>query len=105
MIKLFVAILAISDTGSISTHQVVTDFRNEDACMQVAASYGKPEGQKDGYTVFYVERTMEAMGHKVVIKSTAQCRYDYVNGPPPPPPGGIPAPVIGMFQGFIDGLR
>lgn len=79
MWKLFAMVLVVSDTGSIATSQIATDFATQEACQQAAAQLFPQRTERD------------ENGHHVVIRSATNCRMD---GSPPMPP--IP-PMIGRF--------
>lgn len=84
MLKLFVAVIAMSDTGSISTTWIATDYNDPVACTATARSI-----QDKG------NFTRELAGHTVTISTEAHCRqavtqpagqqprYPSYNGPPP----------------------
>lgn len=73
MWKLFAMVVMITDTGSISSSQIATDFTSRDACIATATMLFPPT----------VDR--EINGHHVAIRARAECRLDG-GGPPLPPP-------------------
>lgn len=86
--KLFVSVMAMSDTGSVSTAAVVTDYVDQPSCMQAAADYGQGHD-------------LVAYGHKVTIKVSATCAPQQIAYRT----DGIPPPVAGMLRGFLDGFE
>jgi hypothetical protein len=75
MWKLFAMVLVISDTGSVSTSQVATDFMSQQACQRAAAELFPPSVDRD------------IAGHHLAIRARSECRNDG-GGPPLPPPFG-----------------
>jgi hypothetical protein len=77
MWKLFAMVLVISDTGSVSTSQIATDFATLQACQAAVVELFPPSVDRD------------IAGHHLAIRARAECRHD--GGPPPlqlPPPFG-----------------
>jgi hypothetical protein len=77
MWKLFAMVLVVSDTGSVATSQVATDFATPQACEQAARQLFPRAVDRD------------VNGHRLSIRASAECRPD---GPMPPPIG---IPLIG----------
>lgn len=74
MWKLFAMVLVVSDTGSIATSQIATDFATPQACRQAAAELFPQRAEHD------------ENGHHVVIRSATSCRLDGGPSLPPNPP-------------------
>jgi hypothetical protein len=72
MWKLFAMVLVISDTGSISTSQIATDFVSLQACQAAAAQLFPQSVDRD------------IAGHHLAIRARSECRSDG-GGPPLPP--------------------
>lgn len=84
MWKLFAMVLVVSDTGSLATSQIATDFMTQEACQQAAIQ-------------LFPQRTeREENGHHVVIRSSTNCRFD---GALQPPVRAMPGPF------FYNGVR
>jgi hypothetical protein len=81
MWKLFAMVLVISDTGSVATSQVATDFATPEACQRAAAQLFPKRVERD------------ENGHHIVIRSATDCRLD--GGGPPVP---IPPPFNSLFR-------
>lgn len=81
MWKLFAMVLVISDTGSVSTSQIATDYATPEACRRDAAQLFPK----------LVERDIN--GHHLVIRSAAECRSDGGG-----PPIQIPPPFNSLFR-------
>jgi len=79
MWKLFAMVLVVSDTGSVATSQIATDFATQDACLQAAAQLFPKRTERD------------ENGHRIVIRSATDCRSD---GMPMPPPLRMLAPLL-----------
>lgn len=72
MWKLFATVLAISDTGSVPVSSIATDFADRGACQAAARQ------------LYPATMDRELQGHKISIRSAAECRQDG-HGPPLPP--------------------
>jgi hypothetical protein len=71
MWKLFIAILAISDTGNISSNLTVSDYANHTDCLNTARAMSS--------------RTVQTNGtNQVTVIVNAQCNGDIVVPPPMP---------------------
>lgn len=70
MFKLFLAVLVLSDTGSIAQNTTITDFNNGQACAQLA---------KEANTTHRIERE----GHMFTVITKGQCVGDGLPGAPP----------------------
>lgn len=113
MLKLFVATLILSDTGSVATSLAITDYDDPVACECTAR-----ELENKGHF------TKDINGHAVTITTSAQCRPAQSGRPvsecPPPgyrmpsyatppaiPPGYrmpsyvTPPAIRGMVEGFL----
>lgn len=88
MWKLFATVLAVSDTGSISTTGFVTDFNDPRACALAVHDLFSQPGQAN------------INGHIITIKVRGECRPDgsVVGGP------GLPPPLAGAITGFLNGF-
>jgi hypothetical protein len=83
MWKLFAMVLIVSDTGSIATSQIATDFATPEACQQAALELFPKRAEHD------------ENGHHVVIRSATDCRFDGSGPPLPPPPlARLPGPFF-----------
>jgi hypothetical protein len=108
MWKLFFSVLAMSDTGSVSTTAIVTEYPSAITCQTAVRSIAGPPVTK------------ELNGHRVVIQTFGVCknalegeRHQTQSPPPeydlPYPPRGyrgppMPPPIQGMIEGFIGGM-
>jgi hypothetical protein len=81
MWKLFAMVLVISDTGSVSTSQIATDFASLQACQAAITELFPPAVDRD------------IAGHHLAIRARTECRSD--GGPPLPPS----LPPFGGFFG------
>jgi hypothetical protein len=73
-------VLVISDTGSISTSQIATDFATLAACQEAAVQLFPQSVDRD------------VNGHRLAIRARAECRGDGSVGPPVPPFSPPPPP-------------
>lgn len=74
MWKLFAMVLVVSDSGSVATSQIATDFATRDACLAAAAQLFPKRTERD------------ENGHHIVIRSATDCRLDGSDTLPPPLP-------------------
>ncbi len=119
MWKLFISVLAMSDTGSVATTAIVTDYPTQQSCMIA----------RNDFNAAPINRVLN--GHKVTIQANALCKP--VEGEPQvaegygPPPGDydptgpipgydprvrssrpgyvpMPPPIQGIINGFLQGF-
>jgi hypothetical protein len=80
MWKLFLAIIAMSDTGSVSSNVNVNTYASQVDCMNTARVMTGRTVQTEG-------------GHQFTVVVTAQCNRDLAQPMPPP----MPPPQQQMF--------
>jgi hypothetical protein len=102
MWKLIATILAVTDTGAMSTSILATDYQNRLACEEASR------------LMTGSHLTTKTVGDKTItvkIDATSKCMFDGVvletRGPYPPSryPRDIPPPIAGMIEGFFNGIQ
>lgn len=89
MWKMIATVLAVTDTGSISTSMVATDFEAKVACDQTAELFSGT----DSKTVVVEGRTT-----RIIIRATAKCVHNPMEQREV---SGLPPPVHGAINGFL----
>jgi hypothetical protein len=99
--KLFIAVMTMSDTGSVATSTTITDYPSKSACIGAAAQMGKPKpGDPSVWTTTFEGKLGD---HKFTASLNASCSgynnlYDGAADP-------IPPPIANAIEGFLRGMQ
>jgi len=91
MWKLFITLLAVSDTGSISTNIMATDYNDFATCKQAAAQ-----------ATLSPEVTRHIGNHEVTMRAEAFCKP--AGTVADAPAMNIPPPIVGALRGALGAM-